>query len=79
MWMNIDVENVILPSKLQQAVYIGQVTLLQLHPERLCWSLVDLDAVSRIELMKLSDFVKNNTVPKGSRRVMPVVNMTKIE
>lgn len=79
MGKNIDVENVILPSKLEQAAYVGQVTLLQLHPERPCRSLVDPEAIRSIELMKLSDSMKNNTVPEGSNRILSVLDMMKRE
>lgn len=70
--MNIDVKSVILPSKLQQAAYVGQVALLQQHSRRALLVPGDLEAVCSIELMKLSDSMKNNTVPEESHHVMPV-------
>lgn len=45
--------------------------------ERLCRSPGDLEAVCSFELMKLSDSMKNNTVPEESHHVMPVPSREK--
>lgn len=45
--------------------------------ERFCRSPDDLEAVCSIELMKLSDWMKNNTVPEESHHVMPVPEQRK--
>lgn len=65
-------KSVILPGKLWQAAYVGQVALLQRRSRRALLVPADLGAVCSIELMKLSDSMKNNTVPEESHHVMPV-------